>query len=175
MALTAEQQEKIWEKENEYMNYIIQHIQNVRKAADEVIEKLSLPQDLAEQLRGRVIDHDQSKYSDEEFDAYRRYYHSISDKEKNEAEEDYKQAEQHHYDFNSHHWNHYYNKETREAAPIPDIDITEMLADWTGMGYKFNSDAYTWYYNELKKDPKAIVLHPETKEKVEKALELLRK
>ena len=166
--------EKIIDKENEYMNYIIQHVQNVRKAAEEVIEKLSLDKDIADQLRGRVINHDQSKYSDEEFDAYRKSYYPISDAEKNAAEDELEIAWQHHYNCNDHHWQFWYNKETGETIPMTDIAIYELLADWVAMGYKFGTKAYDYYYNELKKDPKAFILHPETKDKLESYLEYFR-
>ena len=95
-------------KEREYRKYIEEHRQNIRDAFVELSTCPDLDwvitEDISEKLFERIKDHDLSKYSDKEFDAYRRYYHPIDYIEKYNAKEDFDKAWEHHWKNNSHHW-----------------------------------------------------------------------
>lgn len=160
-------------KEREYMDYIKEHIQNVQKAFDEITnmnnekikELYSNDSELVNNVRNRVNVHDASKYSKEEFDAYRRNFHPINDEEKKNSKEDFDKAWEHHYKNNDHHWQ---NRQDSEELNKP--ACIEQILDWTAMGYKFNDRPYE-YYKKNKKDIKMNKLETEYVESILDAIE----
>jgi hypothetical protein len=145
---------KIKLKEKEYEKYIYEHRENVRKAFVELTTCPDLDwlitEDLSYELFKRIEKHDLSKYSDEEFDAYRRYYHPISQEEKDNAKKDYEEAWEHHLTVNDHHWQHRQYMENTLTEEIQ-LACLENICDWLAMGYKFN-DRPIQYYNKHKKE-----------------------
>ena len=113
-----------------YEKYIVDHKANVLHAYEEFFEKKTwtdkLPEEISVEdwnealdgLKEEVINHDNSKYSDEEFEPYRRHFdkttqEELYDKEHPEHEElveqEFERAWQHHYLINPHHpefWNY---------------------------------------------------------------------
>lgn len=133
------------ESKIEYEKYINEHIENVKKAyklyqsellslfqGDNIISCL-----VAEQIKN----HDQSKYSEEEFEPYRQYFFTADGETKDE--ELFDKAWEHHKSNNPHHWQiwttgnyDYYQKSAY---------FIENLCDWIAMGFKFNSTARDYY------------------------------
>ena len=162
-------------KKEEYMRYIKEHVNNVIRAFDEFSNNEWLGKGMDSEIRQAVANlienrkipnHDASKYSDEEFEPYRRHFHSVDALEKEESEEDFEEAWKHHYTTNSHHFEHWIDSEGNPTEM--DLEsIIEMVCDWEGMSYKFGGSAKSWF--DENKDKK-VILHPNTKEKVEKIL-----
>lgn len=154
-----------------YKQYIDEHIKNVEKAylafkkngnCIALIQKYNgTIMDILRTVSNNIHIHDQTKYDEEEFDPYRRYFYPIDDKEKEDAKEDFDRAWRHHYMSNPHHPEHWaIGKDVRK---MPLHYIIEMICDWQAMSYKFNNKISKWY-EENKKD---IPLHSETRKIVE--------
>lgn len=135
-----------------YKQYIKQHKDNVLKAFDEMNENFIIRQivspELLDKLYARALIHDDSKYSDEEFDAYRKNFFPINQQEKENNKKDFDKAWEHHWQNNSHHWQHRqykqsFNKNNDEEV----LDVLENVLDWMAMGYQFNDRPYQYYNN----------------------------
>lgn len=141
-------------KDQEYRNYILEHINNVKRAFQVYGDLLCTELDLSlSEMQIQINEHDDSKWSAEEFDLYRAKYYPYAGEE---AITDYEfnKAWLHHIHNNPHHpqyWVYYNNdKNSVSVYNIPDNYIVEMLCDWIGMGYKFNEPAYDYYDKEGK-------------------------
>ena len=92
-----------------------------------------------------IEDHDKSKFSAEEFDAYAaKFKRSEEDSQNdNEIEENFNKAWVHHYTNNKHHPEYWssINKSITITAFI------EMILDWIAMSYTFKSSLYEWWFN----------------------------
>ena len=140
---------KIKWKEKQYKNYIDDHKIKVELAFDEMTSCPDLDwidwgkDDLAFKLRERVEKHDNSKYSPEEFDAYRKNFYPIDEIEKALNKEDFEKAWEHHWKNNRHHW------EARQRDTVftqeQELDCLENVLDWMAMGYKFKDRPYQYY------------------------------
>ena len=96
----------------------------------------------------RVLVHDESKYSEEEFIPYRKNFFPINAEEKENNKLDFDKAWEHHWKNNSHHWQYRknktsFNKDNKEEV----LDVLENVLDWMAMGYKFNDRPYQYYEN----------------------------
>lgn len=142
--------------EKEYTRYINEHIKNVQKAWENIKSNFMAMEYikntvtnyspfLIDTIDELVKNHDASKYSEFEFDAYRRNFYPISPEEKENNKEDFEKAWKHHYMNNLHHWNYWYNKNDMDAMPFP--YIIEMICDWEAMSYKFGGTSKEWYEN----------------------------
>ena len=158
--------ELITQKRQEYLNYIEEHINNVKKAWSNLISITASQSFLAgfdnsRQLIAITADnikvHDKSKYSEEEFEPYRRHFHFIDEKEKEDSTAEFEKAWDHHKENNMHHWNWWAKSGNKNIMPVN--FIVEMCCDWIAMSMKFGGDAYHWY---LKQDD--IVLGEQQKE-----------
>lgn len=163
---------KIKIKEHEYKKYIEEHRDNIRDAFVEVSTCPDLDwiitEDISVKLFERILVHDLSKYSDEEFDAYRRYYHPINIEERQNAKEDFNKAWEHHWKNNDHHWECRQND--TEFTEETELAILENVCDWLAMGYKFH-DRPIEYYNKHKNKIKLPEKQRELLEKILKDLE----
>ena len=127
-------------KTREYLDYIEEHVENVRKAFIEFSEKCNGLHIIGDDyswftLKEEVLSHDISKMSCEEFVQYRESFYPVSDTEK--AEANMGEAWNHHKESNSHHW------ESLSGY----IDVAHMVIDWMAMGYKFGDTAQEYYEN----------------------------
>lgn len=171
----------------QYLEYIKEHKKNVTKAFaiygklmidimyDDNTDKLSIWERLYEKINNT---HDDSKYEEEEFEAYRRKFFPRNGEEPI-SDYEFNKAWLHHIHNNPHHPEYWIyvcyddignvvNSDESVNVKIQyyqmDYDaIIEMLCDWIGMGYKFGNTAYDYYYRSNK--PK--ILHPDTKDVVE--------
>lgn len=162
--------DSIEKKNNEYIQYIKEHIENVNRAFNEVVPKWKekgMISDLEiEDLKERVSNHDKSKWSEEEFSAYRAYFYSVNEEEKTLSKNAFEEAWKHHYTVNDHHpeyWN---------LNPMSKLAILEMILDWQGMRYKFGGGTAKNYY-ENNKDEKQKEINNESIKILEEYLSVL--
>ena len=147
----------------EYKNYIEEHKANVKKFADWLVEKLpELFTDATdvETFYEIIKEHDNSKYSEEEFEPYAQHF--FGDKKNNlEFEEAWK-----------HHWmNNEHHPEFWLGEDMPYIYILEMICDWGSFSIKKNDfkELSDFYYNKAKDDEEKM-LSDATKEIIEDIL-----
>ena len=150
--LESIRQHKIKKNTKLYKKYIEEHKRNVMEAFKEMKDNHLIYQlggdDLLDKLHTRVLYHDDSKYSEEEFEPYRKNFFPISQQEKEDNKEDFEKAWQHHWQENSHHWQHRQNKKTFDKNNDEDVlDVLENVLDWIAMGYKFHDRPYQYYEN----------------------------
>ena len=155
--------EKI-EKEREYKDYVVDHIEKVESNFNRLIVPLkghyNKEVDQAIDLCGQLVPlHDLSKFSKYEFDAYRAYHYPVSDEEKKAAEEDYQWAWEHHRSVNPHHPYFWTKLGYKEDMPLP--YIFEMLCDWSAVSQHMaedhgSKDSVVDWYDLSAKDEKAL-------------------
>lgn len=135
-----------------YIKYIVEHKKNIEKAFEEMKENSLIFQryddNILDALWERVLVHDESKYSEEEFIPYRKNFFPINAEEKENNKSDFDKAWEHHWKNNSHHWQYRknktsFNKDNKEEV----LDVLENVLDWMAMGYKFNDRPYQYYEN----------------------------
>ena len=143
---------KIKKQTKLYIKYIVEHKKNIEKAFEEMKENSLIFQryddDILDALWERVLVHDESKYSEEEFIPYRKNFFPINAEEKENNKSDFDKAWEHHWKNNSHHWQYRknktsFNKDNKEEV----LDVLENVLDWMAMGYKFNDRPYQYYEN----------------------------
>ena len=178
-------------KEREYINYILEHINNVINAYESIFEsgKPYIPNGFSEEeynkamaiLNQEVHVHDQSKFSKEEFDAYRvKFYPTESEKKKmdedidylNQVKDNFEKAWQHHYKLNNHHTRYYWD-ESGNIKDMPLSSIMHMICDWSAMSLKFDGklSCVDWYNKNAEKEKSE--LSPRSKQIVEEMLRLI--
>lgn len=192
-------------KYQEYLNYIDEHRKNVVSAfiKEFLTRDFIIPSDFGiskeewdsaiRKVSEDILDHDKSKYEDDEFYAYRRK-HNQTTLEKNETDpdilqkvdEEYEIAWEHHYKHNYHHpefWRFVtiepdgtiIHQEERLSipTPMPLYAIIHMISDWQGMYYKFHTgDSCVDWYNADSKSER-MSMNPATRELVAKILEFV--
>jgi hypothetical protein len=174
------------QKEQEYIDYIETHRENVRKAYDKYFAPLlntevNLNSCSNEEFQIALKDsinnidiHDESKYSDIEFEPYRLKWYPTDDEKLAIREpdiaiqlyEDYDAATYHHVKNNPHHTAFW----VQEDGSIKDMNlkyIIEMLCDWLSFG----NDIRVWYKNKAEKERNEMSTR--TKEIVEELMDLI--
>lgn len=149
--------------QEEYKKYIIDHKNRVKQFADwlkenvpEVFDALPDP----EVFYDIIEEHDESKFSEEEFEPYaQRFY--------NNGEEDlaFQEAWKHHWTHNEHH------PEFWLGEDMPYIYILEMLCDWGSFSIeKGDLTELSKFYYDKAKDDEEKNLSDNTKEIIEEIL-----
>ena len=150
--------EKTYEIQREkYKKYIDDHISNVQKCfafyGEALCSRLKIDR---YRLADIIRDHDQSKYSEEEFEGYRIWFYSTDEEEKDKINEGgylkkkFDVAWLHHLRNNSHHPEFWINRNADNSYVCNTMDrysIAEMLLDWAGMGIVKDDTAYEYYNN----------------------------
>lgn len=166
------------EKEREYIDYIRKHKANVIKAFDEMTSDSYLNDvynsdivNALNELKYIIEEHDDSKFSDEEFDAYRANFYPVNDQEKEDNEDAFKLAWEHHYKVNDHHPEHWIIDGIAHDMSLR--AILEMICDWQSFYYIGKGGAQE-YWNKIKgsndKESKGITSN--TAEQIERILKL---
>ena len=143
-----------------YTEYINEHKKNVLAAFEYI--KATCPDILSgidiSELEINVIKHDDSKFSDEEFEPYANRW--FGDKLKTP---EYEKAWEHHWQSNPHH------PEYWQGNDMPDIYIIEMICDWLSFSIKKGdiTELFDFYDNKAKDDPEKM-LSNKTKQSIEK-------
>lgn len=136
-----------------YDQYLAEHIGNVNKGLHWMLDNLGFKEERPELEVALVnFDHDESKYSVEEYDAYDKYFYGGNRSYKVVQEFNY--AWLHHIHNNPHHWQYWVLLEDDpesglpyKALEIPIHVIFEMIADWWSFSWKSGNlfEIFNWY------------------------------
>ena len=163
-------------KDKATLEYTDGHIQRVNKAyakyGKKILEALNIPGSEKE-LYTRCINHDKSKYSEDEFIGYRMNFSPKKDEDEEAAEKEWVKAWNHHQKSNDHHpefWvllddeSHDTEKTSTKAGVVhytpiemPKIALAEMLCDWASFT---NSTPRIWFKKCMQYY--AQIMHPAT-------------
>lgn len=116
----------------EYNTYIIEHVDNVKKAYFWLKDHNIIKEDILDQLNL----HDASKYTDEEYKAYDLYFYGTKTEK---VKKDFDYAWLHHIHENPHHWQHWVlvnDDEGTYALEMPKEFVYEMICDWWSFSHK---------------------------------------
>ena len=149
--------------QEEYKNYVLEHKDRVKQYAEwlrgqlpELFENIDL--DLFNEM---IQEHDESKFSDEEFEAYAQKFYGDK-KDSFEFEEAWK----HHWTHNEHH------PEFWLGEDMPYIYILEMICDWGSFSIASGDfKELSKFYYEQAKDDEEKNLSDNTKIIIEEILE----
>lgn len=118
----------------------------------------------------QLIIHDWTKFTPSEFTQYVNYFNC---EQTNEVKRLFDEAWNNHQKHNKHHWQYWILiKDSGEIKPleIPLKYMLEMVSDWIGAGRALGKpDIYGWYQSNRDK----IILHPNTRQRVESYLDCL--
>jgi hypothetical protein len=138
--------EGVKDYQKEYKDYVVAHKKRVIEFADwleeycpEVFDEVDL--DVFWDL---IHEHDDSKFSEEEFEPYARKWHLDGIKTP-----EYEAAWEHHWMNNEHH------PEYWDGEDMPYIYILEMICDWGSFSIASGNmkELSDFYYNKAKADP----------------------
>lgn len=134
---------------DKYNEYLLQHISNVGKVWEDIkpkiIEKNDIDPEIVSKINNLITNHDKSKYSNDEFDAYMNYFYDSNKKD----EDEFNIAWNHHQKVNPHHWQYWILLKDSGKQIVLDMPIEyilEMICDWQSFVYKDpESTANKWY------------------------------
>ena len=137
-----------------YDQYLAEHIGNVNKGLHWMLDNLALSQEEKSAIETAMVsfNHDESKYSTEEYDAYDRYFYGGNRSYK--VVQDFNYAWLHHIHQNPHHWQYWVLMEDDPEAGLPYKTlmiplpyIFEMIADWWSFSWKSGNlfEIFNWY------------------------------
>ena len=161
----------------EYDRYLSEHIENVRKGLDWMLDNLPLNQEQISAIEEAMLHaHDESKYSKEEYEAYDKYFYGWNNSY--EVYRAFDQAWLHHQKCNPHHWQYWVliNDEPDDETltqlkvlPMPLNYIFEMIADWWTFSWQNGNlfEIFTWYGKHRDR----MMLHYDTRMIVEDILQ----
>lgn len=140
------------QKTSEYMDYISENKKNNQKAWDEIrnatigISLLQRPA-ILDEMNWRIKNHDDSKFSEEEFVPYRQHFYPVDGEDVDPAAFD--RAWRTHYRRNDHHWQ-YWVDEDGDFISSYSVDnkicaYLEMVCDWQAMSYVMGGNAVSYY------------------------------
>ena len=119
--------------------------------------------------------HDQSKWDQEEYDAYLAYFYPMDDQDKDELiESAFDMAWLHHQKVTPHHWQYWIlirDEGKQVPMDMPLKYVIEMLCDWQSMGYKYGDTAFDWWTNNKDK----MIMSDNTRTLVDKYVKHLKK
>lgn len=165
----------------EYDVYLNSHKANTMRAFNWLCEYVFDSDFIANWIVGTVArnirNHDESKYSTEEYRAYDEWFYSDRRNGKF-VEENFNRAWLHHIHNNPHHWQHWIlvNDDAELgtiALEMPMEYVIEMICDWWSFGWKTGNlyEIFNWY----EKNKEHIILHENTRWEVEKILSAMKK
>ena len=143
----------------DYTNYIIEHRDNVLKAYQWLVDHKII----SNNYQHNIATHDISKWSNEEYDAYDKYFYGKQGKT-TEVKEAFNFAWLHHIHANPHHWQHWVlinDDDGTQALEMPEEFVIEMFCDHASFSFKTGNleEVSKWY-----KDHKLnMILHRNTR------------
>ena len=160
---------------SDYDDYLTKHISNVNLGFNWML--MNLPELFegydSDYLGSIISNHDKSKYTPEEYDAYCEYFYGEQTAQVKEA---FDLAWLHHQHNNPHHWQHWLLREDdgdSKALEMPYEYILEMVADHWSFSWKVDNlyEIFNWYGKNKSK----MLLHKNTKKIYEDILDKLEK
>lgn len=138
-----------------YRKYINEHKKNILRAYYEMLQCKDLEwimrdKQIMEALWFRALEHDDSKFEEEEFEPYRKEYFPINLEEKYANKNAYEWAKTHHLQTNDHHWQYRAFWDDADFDINTELACLENIMDWLAIGYKYHNRPYEYY--ELHKD-----------------------
>lgn len=116
-----------------------------------------------------IFDHDDSKFDEDEYDAYDKYFYGEKTPEVKEA---FDFAWLHHIHNNPHHWQYWVlindEYDGTKALMMPYNRVVEMICDWWSFSWKTGNlyEIFDWYESHKEQ----MILHKKTRELVEEIL-----
>ena len=154
----------------DYTNYIIEHRDNVLKAYQWLVDHKII----SNNYQHNIATHDISKWSNEEYDAYDKYFYGKQGKT-TEVKEAFNFAWLHHIHANPHHWQHWVlinDDDGTHALEMPEEFVIEMVCDHWAFSHKSGNlyEIFDWY-----KDHKLnMIMHRNTKVAYEAILDKIK-
>ena len=142
-------------QEKKYKDYIDNHKNNVIETWEELkknkiiydyILHQSTSKDIIEIIDKNIPNHDNSKYSEEEWEPYRKRFYPVNEEEQKTSKKEFSKAWDHHKKNNSHHHEHW--EEINQNENMPLYDVVEMCCDWISMSKVFGGTAISWYHKQ---------------------------
>lgn len=166
---TSEERE-LNEKRRAYVDYINEHKANIITAykrfktfISNSDSSITLSDEELKSLENDVMQHDNSKFSEIEFEAYRKHFFPCPfEKEGEKDKENFRKAKLHHYNSNNHHP----QNKSRETG-LNKVACIHNVLDWIAMSYKFKDKVWEYYNSSRIKD----ILNPLEKEYIEQILD----
>ena len=157
----------------QYDEYLHEHISNVHKAWWWMNDHGIIPPHMLYEGE-KLINHDASKYSEEEYEAYDDYFYGKEGKDEDDVaviDNAFDYAWLHHIHNNPHHWQYWVligDDDGTKALEMPVNYVFEMIADWWSFSWKTGRllGIFRWYDEHRDK----MILHPRTKRLVEDTL-----
>ena len=155
-----------------YDEYLHEHISNVHKGGEWLIDHDLVEPDVIDKLRLLLKKHDKSKLDDEEYDAYDEYFYGKG-KDDPKTAEAFDFAWLRHIHQNPHHWQYWVliNDDDGKNKPLqmPLEYVYEMIADWWSFSWKSGDlhEIFDWYADHSGK----MILHESTRQTVDRILD----
>ena len=156
-----------------YDEYLHEHISNVYKGWEWMSYHGIIPAHMLYEDE-MLVEHDKSKYSEEEYEAYDDYFYGKEGKDEDDISVinlcfDY--AWLHHIHNNPHHWQYWVlinDDDGTKALEMPQRCAYEMIADWWSFSWKDGNlmEIFDWYNKHKDK----MILHESTRKLVETTL-----
>lgn len=136
----------------EYDNYIHEHIANLKRGLEWMQQYLVLDGDAITEAILDADQHDASKWTTDEYDAYDAYFYG--EVKSYEVTSNFDKAWLHHIHNNPHHWQHWVLLEDDpnigsigKALEMPLKYVYEMIADWWTFSWRSGNlmDMFNWY------------------------------
>lgn len=162
------------EYQEKYRTYVCTHIENVQKGFNWL--RINMAEWVRDNTDPFLLDqiirnHDRSKFSEDEFDAYAKYFNV--DRQKYKSQFDV--AWLHHIHNNRHHPEHWnlVDNGVIKPLPMPMEYVVEMFCDWWAFSWtKGNlNEVFGWYEENKGK----FVMHEKTRSDIENLLDIVKK
>lgn len=156
-----------------YRKYVETHIANVKQSFDWISS--NCPEVFAdcdmEYLSREIDEHDLSKYSEEEFYPYARYFYL--DKNNPVYKKEFDKAWNHHQKTNKHHWEYWLLRDDEKVIPLdmPAEEIAHEICDWMSFGFKNGNLLNIGSYYQMNKGK--MLMSPKTRKSLEERLQML--
>lgn len=154
-----------------YDEYLVNHIGAVKKAYSWLIENFEDIRNEMEDKRFIIEQHDNSKYCQDEYEAYDRYFYGSRSYK---VVRDFDYAWLHHIHSNPHHWQYWVlinDDKPEEILEMPYNYVMEMICDWWSFSWNNGNlyEIFDWYEKH-----KSMKLHEKTRKLVENTLERIK-
>lgn len=138
------------QKIREYCDYLERHVEFVCDAWAIVQErcphiKVVWDDFLFWETNARIIEHDLSKLSQEEFIPYQKTFYPVDPKDVKQNDQAFQEAWENHKICNAHHWEHW-TKSTERFPCEHEVDCVCMVCDWMAMSMERGQSFSGWYF-----------------------------